>query len=199
MKVIVTTSDAYHHILPYFFRQYNKFWGDPFELVGYKKPDNLPDNCTFVSLGEQGIVQSFTKDLKPYFAKQPDYFVWMMEDSLIRGFDRIAYDTIIDKFSVLPFGKINLTNEGTHREHQVDGDYFYVCRNTLYQLSTQPAIWNRDFLLSYMNPGLTPWGFETQKAYPEDNYKIVGPTTHILHHNEGCRRHNIHDLNLEGL
>jgi len=200
LPVTVTTSDAYHHILPVFFKQYNKFWGDPFDLVGYKKPPDLPSNCTFVSLGVQRGPKFFTDDLAPYFQKQDTWVVWLFEDSLIKGFDRVAFDKIVDTFSINPdIGKINLTNEGMHRDHELAGDYFYVVTNTLYRLSTQPAIWNRDFLLRYMTPGLSPWGFETKVAYPSDNYKIVGPTTNILNHNEGVRKHDIHNLNMEGI
>jgi len=199
MKITITTSDQYHHCLPVFFKTYNRHWGDPFELVGYKEPPDLPDNCTFISLGEQRGPKFFTDDLKPYFNNQPDFFVWMMEDTFIRGFDRLAFDKIIDTFAKFPYGKINLTKEAMDREHQLAGDYFYPGDNTLYRLSTQPAIWNRDFILSYMNPGLSPWGFETQIKHRSDNYKIVAPVENILFHNEGARKHDIHNLNLEGL
>ncbi len=199
MKVIITTSDNYHHCLPVFFKQYNKHWGDPFELVGYKQPKVMPLNCTFVSLGEQRGAKFFSDDLAPYFAKQPDYFVWMMEDSFIKSFDRIAFDKIVDTFTVCPFGRIGLTNEGMKRPHVISGDYYYPDDTAQYRLSTQPSIWERSFLLYYMRPGLSPWGFETQKKHLLDNYKIVGAVENIVIHNEGVRKHDIHNLNLEGI
>lgn len=68
MKIIVTTSDNYHHLLPIFFYLYNKYWGAPFELVGHKKPEcQLPDNCTWVSLGEQLGKEKWSDQLRPYF------------------------------------------------------------------------------------------------------------------------------------
>ena len=47
-RVIITTTCCRYFYL------YNKYWGAPFELVGHKKPEcELPDNCTWVSTGEQ--------------------------------------------------------------------------------------------------------------------------------------------------
>ena len=94
MKIIVTTSDKYHHLLPVFFYLYNKYWGDDFELVGYAKPEcELPANCTWVSLGVQGEKHEFSTDLRKYFEQQPDWFVWMMEDTFVK--EKICYDFLI--------------------------------------------------------------------------------------------------------
>lgn len=197
MKIIVTTSNLYHHCLPIFFKQYNKYWGDPFELVGYKKPDNLPDNCTWVSLGEQRGPEYFSEDLRKYFEKQPQWFIWLMEDSFIKGLNK---DKLIYLYSLTQFkdiGRINLTKEGTKQQHLIKGGLVFNTKDALYRLSTQPSIWNKDFLLRYMKPGLTPWQFETQDTL--DAFDIVGPLTNVLEHNEGVRKHDIYKLNLEGI
>lgn len=207
ITIIVTTSDNYHHCLPVFFKQYAKFWNEPFELVGYKKPDiKLPENCTWVSLGEQRGPQYFTDDLKPYFEKQPVCFVWMMEDSFIKTpvdsarVERLSYSII----KQMPFldrpqiGKVCLTNESIGRPHQKADGLFYVAQEADYRLSSQPAIWNRDFLVESMKPGLTPWKWETQNP-KNDGWYIFGPIENVIEHNEGVRKNNIRELNLEGL
>jgi hypothetical protein len=198
MKIIVTTSDKYHHCLPHFFYAYNKHWGDPFELVGYKKPEiTLPSNCTFVSLGKQRGPEYFGDDMAEYFSKQDDWFVWMMEDTFIRSFDRnkwIEALQLISKYT----GRINLTKEGMNREHKIIDEEVYFCSpDALYRLSTMPSIWNRDFLLRYMKPGLTPWKFELQPT--NDDSVISGLVAGVLTCNEGVRKHDIHKLNLEGI
>jgi len=201
MKIIITTSDKYHHCLPIFFKLYNKFWGEPFELVGYKKPDmELPDNCTWVSLGEQRGPEYFTDDLKPYFEKQPEYFVWMMEDSFIKApVDKAKIERLLNLISFSnTIGKLCLTNESMKRGHNISGAFFWVSSDADYRLSSQPAIWNREFLVGSMKPGLTPWKWETQNP-KNDRWKIVGFPENVVIHNEGVRKNDIYKLNLEGI
>src|ERR1035438_568210 len=86
-KIIVTTSDKYHHIIPIFVFLFQKYWGSKqrVELVGYKTPDCLlPDNFTFVSIGEQGSKKDFSTDLRKYFEEQDEYFIWSMEDTFLK-------------------------------------------------------------------------------------------------------------------
>lgn len=198
MKVICTTSDLYHHCLPIFFRQYERFMNiSPFELVGYKRPENLPDWVDFVSLGEQRGPEYFTNDLLPYFKQQPQWFIWMMEDTFLREMtDFVGLDKAW-KFRREDIGRIGLTNDITKREHTVYGDFAYAHRDSAYRLSTQPSIWNRDFLTYYMKPGLTPWQFEKQETI--DGWKVYGTTWNVITHNEGVRKHDIHKLNLDGI
>lgn len=197
MKVIITTSNAYHHCLPVFFSCYNRHWGDPFELVGYKRPlIQLPDNCTFVSLGRQRGPTFFSDDLARYFRKQPDWFCWLMEDSFLRSFDRALFEKA-KQLCIDGTGRVNLTKEGMNREHTRVGDVYYCHINSAYRLSTMPSIWNKSFLLHYMTPGLSPWKFELQDTH--DNYCVSGLVSGVITHNEGVRKHDITKLNLEGI
>jgi len=200
MKIVVSTSDNYHHCLPIFLRQFAKFWDEPFDLVGYKRPDiDLPENCTWISMGEQGPVSDWSTDLRAYFSCQDDFFIWIMEDTFIRG----IYPGGIEQLKALcspEVGRINLTDEGTKQDH-VRTDFDGIVANTQtarYRLSTQPSIWNREFLLQYLTEGLTPWDFETQES-TNDGWVILGPVVNYLEHNEGVRRHNIYKLNLENI
>lgn len=196
--ITVTTSNAYLHLVPIFCQLYNRYWGDPFELVGYDKPEGLPDNCTFVSLGKQvGDAKNFTRDLRGYFAEKPQFFIWMMGDSFLKApIDRNALSKIL-LYCNADTGRIFLTTEGMNREHMVKDDVYYCSPYSNYRLSTQPSIWNKDFLLMYMKNDLTPWEFEKQTT--DDHYQIIGPVQNILSHNEGVRRFDIHKLNLEGI
>lgn len=201
MKICITTSDNYHHLLPIFFKCYNRHWGDPFDLVGYKKPDmELPDNCTWVSLGVQRGPKFFSDDKREYFKNQPDHFVWMMEDTFIKGFDAQGFDEVCSDIysSGFKVDKFNLTNESMRRPCTLFGDYFLVDQSAKYRLSTQPAIWSRTYLLKYLTPGLSPWDFETQPQQ-DDDLKVWGVTRNIVEHNEGVTRHDIHKLNLDGI
>lgn len=196
MHVCVTTSDRYHHLLPVFFYLYNKYWGEPFDLVGHAKPEcELPGNCTWVSLGPQTTAKDWSTQLRPYFEQQPDWFVWMMEDTFIKA--KVTLNTNW-KPGFINLGRICLTNDITKRQHTLSNNGPIASQTSRYRLSTQPSIWNRDFLLQYLTPRLDPWSFETQDPV-NDGWDVVGLTEPPVHHNEGVRRFDIHKLNLDGM
>jgi hypothetical protein len=194
MKICVTTSDRYHHILPVFFYLYNKYWGAPFELVGYKKPEcELPDNCTWVSLGEQGDKNNWSTSLRAYFEQQPDEFIWLMEDTLLKE----PVDNNLCG-AVAFTGKVCLTDDVIKREHRKDDLIAIAHPASRYRLSTQPSIWNKKYLLQYLTPGLSPWDFETLDP-KNDGWDVIGFIDPPVKHNEGVRRHDIYKLNLDGM
>lgn len=200
MKIIVTTSDKYHHLLPVFFYLYNKYWGEPFDLVGHAKPEcELPDNCTWVSLGPQTTAKDWSTQLRPYFEQQPDWFVWMMEDTLLKA--KVGQDE--DLYSNLPnglkIGRIDLSGDVMKREFTNHNNITAIAHpNSRYRLSTQPSIWNKQFLLQYLATGLSPWDFETQDP-KNDGWDVLTKINYPIHHNEGVRRFDIYKLDLTGL
>lgn len=210
LKIIVTTSDAYLHIIPIFAYLFNKNW-DPnqkVEIVGYRSPyHDLPPNFSFVSLGQQsGNKKDFSNDLRKHFIKQDEFFVWMMEDSFIKSVDLSKLDVLRLLMDFPNVGRINLTSEAVKQDHDFSGLILNDCKiykNTQtakYRLSTQPSIWNRDFLLKYLTPDLSPWEFETQSAI-NDGYSIFGfdRNNSPVRHNEGVRRFDIHKFNFDGM
>jgi hypothetical protein len=210
MKIICTTSDRYLHILPIFCFLWNKYWNDQdqVEIVGYKKPDfELPSNFTFVSLGEQkGDAKNFTRDLRTYFAKQDQYFIWTMEDTFLT--QQVDFDTFVTLYGLTRgenIGRINLCREVTKQDHIeydiVRGRQVYQnTKNSLYRLSTQMSIWNRDFALKYMQQDLTPWEFECQPNHEDDNHLILGlDKDSPVVKNEGVRKRDIYDYNLDNI
>lgn len=196
MKIIVTTSDNYHHILPVFFYLYGKYWNEPFDLVGHAKPEcELPKNCTWVSLGEQQGPKKWSDQLRPYFQQQPDWFVWMMEDTFIKT--KVNTDLVKDYWSKYT-GRVDLTSDIKKREHHCTVNYILADAKSRYRLSTQPSIWKKNFLLQYLLPGLSPWDFETQDP-KNDGWDIIGFLRPPVNHNEGVRRFDTRKLNLDGM
>lgn len=193
MKIIVTTSDKYHHLLPVFFYLYNKYWGDPFDLVGYTKPDYLPDNCTFVSMGVDMGPKEWSTDLRTYFEKQQSWFVWMMEDTFLTS------KVTVPSMGWLPVvGRCDLTGDVQKREHSNTGGFILAHPTSRYRLSTQPSAWNKDYLLKYLTPNLSPWDFETQDP-KNDGWDVIGFINPTITHNEGVRRFDTKKLNLDGM
>lgn len=211
MKIIVTTSNNYLHILPIFCHLFNKYWDSKqrVEIVGYDKPQfELPSNFSFVSLGKQTPdKQNFSRDLRKYFAKQDKFFFWFMEDTFIKApIDFRVLNFLKSLTEKIPdVGRINLTREVVKQDHHyfTTVDRYDIYKNnkfSLYRLSTQPSIWNKHFVLQYMAEDLSPWEFECQSDHAVDEFQVLGLIDNIpFHHNEGVRKHNIRDYNLEGI
>lgn len=193
MKIICTTSDKYLHLIPVFCYLFTKYWGnDPVEIVGYKHPKcKLPKNFTFYSMGEQGHVNEWSTDLRTYFKQQDDWFIWLMEDTFIKRKSEIHVPL------VKGVGRIDLTNDVQKRGHKVIDNIVYADPNSLYRLSTQPSIWNKEFLLQYLTPDQSPWMFETQNPM-NDGWAILGLLSPPVKHNEGVRKHDPHEMDLNG-
>lgn len=201
MKVICTTSDKYAHLIPVFTYLFQKAWpNQPVEVVGYQRPAcELPEGWTFYSHGVQGPVSEWSTNLRQYFEKQNFPLAWVMEDCFIRSADlkgvALAYD-FISHNSV--FGRFDLTKDVQNRPHtKSNNGVVFVHPDTNYRFSTQPSIWQKEFLMQYLTPGLTPWQAEKQEC-KNDGWHIVGFEHPPLRVNEGVRRFDIHKLDLNG-
>lgn len=206
MKIIVTTSNKYLHLIPIFSYLFNKYWGGSVELVGYDAPDNLPENFTFHSLGEQiGGPENFTRDLRGYFAQQDQWFIWMMEDTFLKSVNAQGIE-LASRLLTPQVGRFNLTDECVKQDHYlysyIDGIPVYAnTPSSLYRLSTQVSIWNRDYLLQYMQSDLSPWGFECQSDDQKDGWMVLGfDKQHApVQRNEGVRKRDLYKFDLNGL
>lgn len=198
-NIIVTTSDRYHHLLPIFFYLYIKYWNDPFILLGFKIPEcKLPENCTFISMGEDKGPQNWSTGIREFVEQYPnDWMVWLMEDTFLKApvDDLMAWGLT----SIPTAGKINLTNDVSKREHTVThGGVLYASPTSRYRLSMQPSIWNKRYFLQYIQYGMDPWTTETQDP-KNDGWDILGLDPCPVISNEGVTRHDIYKLNLEGM
>lgn len=208
LKIIITTSDKYLHILPTFCFLFNKYWGkeQEVEIVGYKTPEfELPSNFKFHSLGIQtDSNKDFSTDLRKYFLQQEDFFYWFMEDTFLKApvdFERLEILKELTKERLV--GRINLSNECVKQKHELafyskDQEIYQNSQDARYRLSTQPSIWNREFLLKYLTPGLSPWDFETQPSI-NDGYNIFGLKKAVMKHNEGVTKRDIYNYNFDGI
>lgn len=199
MKVICTTSNKYLHLIPVFTYLFNKYFDSEQEvtILGYDAPKcKLPDNFWFRSMGKQGDVSEWSTDLRRYFERMPDeWFVWLMDDTFIkRASTQIGPPP---SFMGIKIGRYDLTNDVQKRDHFVRGELVIAGLHTKYRLSTQPSMWNMEFLLKYLTPGMTPWQFETQDPV-NDGWDILGLLHPPIKHNEGVRKWNPHELDLNG-
>ena len=199
MKIVITTSDKYLHLIPiigYLFEKYLP--GYRAELVGYTQPDKMPECFSFHSMGEDRGPKFWSTDLRKYFEKQDDWFVWIMEDTFIkRPLNEDSFNTAV-AMCYNGIGRVDLTKDVQKREHKINNGIVWASPESRYRLSTQPSIWNKEYLLNYLHENMTPWEFETQDP-TNDGWSVVGVEDYPLVHNEGVRRFDIHALNLEGM
>jgi len=196
---IVTTSNRYHHLLPVFLYLYKKYWNEPFTLLSYDKPEcELPDNCTWHSMGVQGSINEWSTDIHKFVEQQDaDWFVWLMEDTILK--EKVDDTMAWALTGIANVGRVNLTNDVSKREHTNDDmGVLYASPTSRYRLSTQPSIWNKKYLLQYLTPGLSPWDFETQDPM-NDGWQILGLVDYPVKHNEGINKRDIYKLNLDGV
>lgn len=200
MKTICTTSDGYRHLLPIFTHLFNKVLPEmEVTVLGYSEPlEPMPENFTFVSMGVQGHVSEWSTDIRKWVEAQPDqWFFWLMEDQLIKSVDMDLLDESC-AMMMNGVGRIDLVGDLLKRTHNTYGGRFaYANPVTKYRLSTQPSIWNREFMLQYLTNGLTPWEFETQSTC--DDYHIVSCIEPAIKHNEGVRKHDRFAVDLNGI
>lgn len=206
MKVIATTSNSYQHLIPVFLYLFKKYWNWPCVIVGYDRPKcTMPDGITFHSMGEQRGPKYFSDDLRIFFETQDETFIWVMEDTFIR--QRVDVQRVLNLCKILnrlpQVGRMNLTGESLKQTNEFlaecEGERLYLNGyDAKYRLSTQPSIWRKKFLLNYLTPGMNPWEFETQPTRV-DGWQILGPETPAVVHNEGVRRFDLHELNLDGI
>ena len=162
MRIVVTTSNAYLHLIPVFTYLFNKYWSGEQEvtIVGYDIPKReLPKNFTFHSLGTQGDVSEWSTDLRKYFESIPDkWLIWLMEDAIIKEPIKEWRLNQLLTYTHKEVGRIDLTNDLVKRKHSPakflnsdKNEIFKADKKTNYRQSTQPSVWNRDFLLKYLS------------------------------------------------
>jgi hypothetical protein len=187
LKVYVTTSDYYNHLMPGFAYLFNRYWSSNQEVtfLCYTKPSYcLPDNFSMFSLGtsesfgnegpewaEDGSrsnpTPKWTDSLRPIFEHMADeHFILLQIDYFINRpveLDKIDFlRSFLDRRDV---AKIDLTLDRTrdlHNLYATHGNIQIIVsdQNAEYRSSLQAAIWRKDYFLRLLKPNRNPWGFE---------------------------------------
>lgn len=185
---------------------FGQFWPDAKVVVlGYKQPEfELKDNWSFVSMGKDPGQDKWSNGLIEYFNSIDDtHFIFNVEDC--PPIKPVRVDVLK---KLLPYmdnpniAKITLTEDLINRQH-----YFYDSVEGLeiiktsdsadYRLSTQYAIWRKDYFLKYLRPNMNAWQFEIDgsKRAMNDGYDIIGTNGHperdyVIHSSEAVRKGN---------
>ncbi|MFA5714365.1 MAG: hypothetical protein WC998_01320 [Candidatus Paceibacterota bacterium] len=172
IKIVVPTSNDYVNCLVPFAYLFNKFWSDkqPVTVMRYDvRPPKLPDNFYKPSIGKQADfswssgLMSFLKDFSS------DYIMLMLEDYFLT--DKVDTDEIKSLWEFMELhpevAKIDLSFDRMNYDHS---NYATIGKTQLitsgdetpWQTSIQAAIWRKDFLLRFLDPGENAWQFEKE-------------------------------------
>lgn len=208
MKVLMSTSNAYLHLLPISCYLFNKNWSPDqvVEIVGYKEPEfELPPNFFFTSMGEQGPPEEFSTDLRKVFERCGKYTIWLFDDTFIKSVDFYKLEIAKKVIEMQNVGRVGLSNDSfeqyTYPAYEIDGIKINSTpQGSEYRLSTQISIWNKDYLFKYLTPGLHPWSFEYQeKKHDEFHNLCLGEHDSPISHNEGVRKWDLYKYKLDGI
>ena len=181
MKIYVTTSNDYTHLIPEMAARMNRYWPDQdVTILGFDvAPPEFPKNFKFHSLGVQAdFGRSWTDPLKPFFESIDDeYFVLLLDDYFLTApvdIDKVAFAEARMKEGV---EKFDLSDDRSKEMHsRLGGGVIESDQKAPYRVSLQAGIWNRRYFLKYLKPSRDAWHFECD-GYKEafnDGAKVLG-------------------------
>lgn len=167
MKILVTTSDQYIHLLEPHAALFNKYWpNQDVTVLGFEKDvPQLPDNFSYVSLGNQSdFGRYWTNPIIPFMDSfDEEYFVLMMGDFFLTDY------VDVDKISMLEqevkSGNAKKAVLDTHLSAytvEYKPGIRMLMQQAPYRTTLHPAIWNKEYFTSFLKPDCTAWDFEIQ-------------------------------------
>lgn len=204
-KLYINTCDATMFFLPIFNYFQQKYWNDQKTIIlGYKQP-NFPllSNQEYISMApvQEGGVNSWSTYLKKYFESIDDEIIlWGIDDHLI--VDKVDKEILIRMWDMMnedkTIGRIGLTYGISNREHTIIETikrptseyniYQHVKYDVIeltqcetpgnpfaYRIDCNFGFWRREYLLKYLEEGMTPWQFEVEgsKKARNDGWRIL--------------------------
>ena len=182
MVICVSTCDRYDHLLPGFAMQWNRYWGAPVSVLGFRQPPPLPENFSFISMAPvehmswSAHLRDTIKDI------DDDEVVLLFDDYWLTA--PVDLDKARQMLSLVENGcvKGDLSRNTEHFNHINLGNGFVeATKDAQYRTSTQPAVWDCAFLLKLLGTGeYNPWQFELQHRPEVAHGRIVGTREQIV-------------------
>ena len=209
LNIYISTSNKYIHLIKPFQYLFNKFWDDKQKvtILGYEEPTfKLEDNFDFISLGKQTTIDDWCSDLKNFLESIDDeYFIHAVEDQfIIKPVNKSMISKLVGMMDK-NVGRIALETAAQtkpHTEIYKDDDMCVIELDQFaqYRLSVVHSIWNRKYMLKYLQPNMNPWEFEldgSEKA-KNDGYRILGTKyTHPIYCCHSVRRGDFNNLDFK--
>ncbi len=187
MKLIIATCDKTSWILKAFEFLMDRYCPEITDIyvLGYSKFPELSEKYHCISLSsEQKSINEWCGNLHDYISKMDEeYVTFGLEDLL--PIKPINYDILSSGFNLMSDDKSIVRYElGTgHCWHkwtkevysEPEYSFYKYGKDSLYRISTQWAIWNREYLLSYLKHGWSAWNFkiEGSKIAATDGKNVI--------------------------
>ncbi len=185
----IITSDATKEILPATAYLYNKYWTSEttqqFTVLGnHELETKLPDNFSFARIKEENNIQKWTKYIYDYILNNEtsEYFILTLDDYLLnnplnpRVFDGLlSYAKENGKVGRIALGRFDVEKKEIVK-NLGDYDIVRLTQDSIYRISCQTSIWNREYFLNMYNKDWNPWQLEIQgsKEAKNDAWEIIG-------------------------
>ena len=178
IPIYCLTSNITKHIVSIFVTLFNKYWpNQEVTILGYDKLEyNLPNNFSFISLGQEPENQYWTNGLIPYFTKMENkYFIIVLDDFFLIDYmdqNKLKYLFDITQKYNADKAMLHMCLNKSH-DKEIEKDIILIGEEREYKTTLHPAIWKKDMWLYYLQPNLTAWQFEWQNQTGKtDNFKI---------------------------
>lgn len=190
IRTFVITSDNYIWSLKPFSYLHNLFWSElqPVIVVGYTPPSfELPHNFAFYSVDSYNYPPNKWSDALIKFLNSVDdeIFCLLFDDYwLTRTADCGGIASLADYMQIhQQVLRLDLTTDRLHAKGDARDamdleawghyDIIYTTHDIPYQMSFQPALWNRKHLLSILEYGRSPWEIELYTS-PAQEMMVCG-------------------------
>jgi hypothetical protein len=179
-SVLVHTFNGYRHLWPGFAEAFKKHWSNdqPFIPI-YFGTDIEPENPYPLHAGETILSGpgEWSDRLRSLLSKiNTDYVLYIQEDMFLTSGPRMVKMMRIAEEKQLLRLQISPINQ-FYTLHGSELPLFFH-PSSKYLVSHQPSIWRKDFLLSCLKPGESPWvneyeGTKRLQNKPEIHQKIA--------------------------
>ncbi len=174
LKIIMPICDGTLHTLKMSSYLFDKYWPHEtsIDVVGFKKPHfEISEKMNYISIAEkqEGGANSWSKYILQHLESiEDELIIFTLEDffptaapktniiqriiSLMRKDKKIGrFDITFDSYILGDFKMLNKSPNLSLISRE---------KYTQYRVSTQPAIWRREFLIEVLKRTTTPWDFE---------------------------------------
>ena len=181
MKILVSSCDKYDHLLPGFAVQWNKYWGDPVDVVGFREPPPLPANFRFHQL-EPVETRSWSANIRLFLEKVGwNHFVFLFDDYWLKAPVNLERIGDMEEWVLRGAVKGDLSRNTDHFDHkELKNGLVEATQDAQYRTSTQPAIWSRAFMLQLLQGDMNPWQFELQGNPAKRKGRIIGTKEQLV-------------------
>ena len=162
LSILVGSCDEYSFLWNKFIYLFNKYWDHDLNLDKYILTQNLHVNSDQFKTIATGKIP-WTQRLKLALDNiKSDYILWLQDDyffirkipsSTIQDYLNFITQYNIDRFGIHENSNLYIFANTAHK-------YVKYSQLSLYTISLQASIWNKQFLLSCIDNDETPWQFE---------------------------------------